>query len=638
MDTFLVVMLTGLVGYKFVEHRKNNKPTEPPVEDTEQSVPGVMEGVDKVDDSELTEFGNLGLTLDELKKLKENTSLGADDPNSTRAQPRSVQPESNQPETTQPETIQPVQPVSNLIQPSSSSQDRGSVVNFFQKVPPVLKLDPDGVEISTNVTGSHPLNGRSASMMVNDVAETNYRRDPSNDTNQFAEHFFPQDTRNTGFSITKKPWQRAIENAYNVPRSETLADEPTKHDIHKLDIAKTIRNFGELHTERTIPRSSEKQFEYPVEPIQTQNDGGGGLRGHRQLERHHRFLLNNEPALELPEGPRGNFAGGANKSVISSLMDNDRAGLDIDYVGAPVAPSFKMGFPDQTFELEASNAEGYLIDEHTNAAGSRAPVEKGLSLVPPSFSVAHDNKLQTFNKSLNANMSRSSRPKAVSNVTTDKNTSSFKDPTIDTQTVLGAPRGRLSATDKNAEVDNKVKGGLVALGAAKINFNSASKSSGPAKPITKSSIEHADTRLSEEDTSTRVRGADLRKKSVVTPTSMQTNDNRALINTREFTSQNYLAPQDKSLPLHLRNKPTSSMTATRDIALKTETLDDLNTVRGRMVDPTRPGDKLISESTKDEKRLGTILNNRMSSGRALELLQNPYKRPAAKRFKQLQSI
>ena len=107
MDTFLVVMLTGLVGYKFVEHKKNNKPVEPPLENSEQRVPAVMEGVNDIDDSDLDEFGNLGLTLDDLKNLKDNTSLGADDPNSTRAQPTNPQPDSTQPDSTQPVSTQP---------------------------------------------------------------------------------------------------------------------------------------------------------------------------------------------------------------------------------------------------------------------------------------------------------------------------------------------------------------------------------------------------------------------------------------------------------------------------------------------------------------------------------------------------
>ena len=646
MDKFLVVVLTGLVGYKYVDHKKNKKSVETPKPPLEQENLGVMADAHKLDTNHLDlmnftedvgatlndlkdrqENASLGATLNDLKTLQKNVRLGMDSGPVPGPGPGSVPGPEPVTEVTVAEKVE--------VKPKIQDSSKGVPVDFAPKVA-TLKFDNSGgVQIDQRITGSHPLNGRSASMTVPAIAEDILRRDGGDDSD-LNEQYFPQDTKSTGFSVTRKPWHWAVENSHNRHRSETIADEPTRQDIKKLGIAASLRNFGELHTERTLPRSSEKQFESPVEQIQTQNAGGGGLRGQRQLERHHKFLLNNEPALELPSGPRGNFASGANKSVISSSMDNSRVGLDIMYTGAPVAPSFKVGFPEKSYELEASNAEGYLLDKHTSL-NSRAPVEKGLSIVPPSFSVAHDNELQTLAN--NQYSSRSFRSKAISDTTTDKNTSSFKDATIDTQTVLGAPGGtRLVSNDKTVNVDNKTKGGLLALGAARVNFEAGAKKTGPSKPVRNSSVEHPDTRLAEEDTSVRVRGSSLRNKSVVTPTSMTTNDNRAVINTREFTSKNFLAPQDKSLPLHLRNKPTSSITATRDMVLKTETLDELNTVRGRAVDPTRPGDKLVTESTKDERRLGTILNNRMSSGKALELLQNPYKRPAANRFKQLQAI
>ena len=491
----------------------------------------------------------------------------------------------------------------------------------------------------TEVTGSHALNGRPASMSVPMLSETPLRRQEEQEgVEGFQEQFFPQDTRATGFSVTQKPWMIAVQNAEKPPRTEKEAAFPTKsdrEDIHKTDIPSKIRNLDSLHTQRTIPRSKEKQFESPVEGIKTQNEGGGGLRGQRQLQRYHKFLLNEQPRVEFSAGPRGSFSG-ANKSSASSKghHDNSRRELVVDHSGVPVAASFKVGIPDASFDLEGSNAEGWSIDKHTIPAGSRGVVEQNYSVLP-SFKVAHDDAVESYHVSRNAGLSKQMTPKSSS---LNGDTSEFKDATIDSQTVLGAPRGsRLEAANtEHTVVKHKAKDELLALGASKVDLGSSSKSSRPSGLQMKTLHAHSDQKLAEEDTAGRVRGASILKKNDRTNSdtmrnSLVLNDSKSNINQKEFTSNKALtlaAPQNLGLPRHLRVAPTSSITATTDMTLKAENDFGNSVGRRKKVNPTTSKPRTIGESTPEERRMKlTLLNERMATGDALKLLANPYAKP-----------
>lgn len=499
-----------------------------------------------------------------------------------------------------------------------------------------------GTSEETEITGSYALNGRPASMSVPMLSETPLRRQEEQGAEGFQEQFFPQDTRATGFSVTQKPWMIAVQNSEKPPRTEKEAAFPTesdREDIHKTDIPSKMRNFDSLHTQRTIPRSKEKQFESPVAGINTQNEGGGGLRGQRQLQRYHKFLLNEQPRVEFNAGPRGNFSG-ANKSSVSNEghHDDSRQELVVDHSGVPVAASFKVGIPDASFELEGSNAESWSIDKHTIPAGSRGPVEQNYSVLP-SFKVAHDDAVESFHVSKNSSLSKSLTPKSSS---VNRDTSDFKDATIDAQTVLGAPGGsRLeAASTKHTVVKHKAKDELLALGASKVDLGSSSKSSGPGALKMKKTHAHTDEKLAEEDTAGRVRGASILTKNDVTvvnsatmENSLMLNDSKGNINQKEFTSNKALtlaAPQNLGLPRHLRVAPTSSITATTDMTLKSETDFGKPVGRGKNVKiANKTTLSPIGESTPEERRMKlTLLNERMATGDALKLLANPYARPA----------
>ena len=500
-----------------------------------------------------------------------------------------------------------------------------------------VALGAEGESGTSEVTGSYALNGRPPSMSVPILSETPLsRKEEQGQGGRFQEQFFPQDTRATGFSVTQKPWMIAVQNSEKPPRTEKEAAFPTesdREDIHKTDIPAKMRNFDSLHTQRTIPRSKEKQFESPVEGISTQNEGGGGLRGQRQLQRYHKFLLNEQPRVELNAGPRGNFSG-ATKSYASNEghHDNSRQELVVDHSGVPVAASFKVGIPDASFELEGSNAENWSIDKHTIPAGSRGSVEQNYSVLP-SFKVAHDDAVESFYVTQNASLSKSLTPKS-SSVSAD--TSEFKDATIDSQTVLGAPGGsRLEAANtQHTVVKHKAKDELLALGASKVDLGSSSKSSGPGALRMKKMHAHTDEKLAEEDTAGRVRGASFITKNDVTVAnssdSLTLNNSKGSINQKEFTSNKALtlaAPQNLGLPRHLRVAPTSSITATTDMTLKSESDFGTPVGRGKKIDLSNPASTLspIGESTPEERRMKlTLLNERMATGDALKFLANPY--------------
>lgn len=484
------------------------------------------------------------------------------------------------------------------------------------------------------LTGSYALNGRPGSMSVPGIAETVLQKSTNGDSTQkFQEQFFPQDTRATGFSVTQKPWMRAVDDANKPPRTEQEATFPTKEDrqdIYNTDLPSKVRNFKNLQTQRTIPRSREKQFESPVEGIATQNEGGGGLRGQRQLQRYHKFILNEQPSMEIEHGPKGNFTG-ANKSSSKSQLDNTKQELVISHTGVPVAASFKVGIPDASFELEGSNAEAWLIDQHRS--GSRAPVEKSTKILP-SFKVAHDDEIESFQISKNSNLSRASRPKKSASSGDTK----FRDAAVETPTFAGAGGGsRLQPIDTTSEVRSKAKNEELSVDASKVEMKAASKSSGPGALVMKTEHTHTDEKLAEKDTGSRVRGVTHRTKGNVKVLSdtLRLNDSKPSINQREFTSKNHVAPQNKNLPKHLRVAPTSSITATTDMTLKDNSVDTQvqhSMKRGQTVSQSSVTPSL-GVSTAEQRRVNLALfTDRMASGEALKLLSNPYSRPGSNRL------
>ncbi|CAN0297171.1 unnamed protein product [Ectocarpus sp. 6 AP-2014] len=242
------------------------------------------------------------------------------------------------------------------------------------------------------------------------VAEVAMKRLPAtadDDVQSFNEQFFPQHTKSTGHAVHKTSWMRAIEASQNAPpKSERETPHPSEEhdrdDTRGSVIPAVLRQREAQQAAQTI--SKFKKFESPVQAEWTAN---GENRGLHPIKRYHKFLLSDQPVLEIPGAPRGNFASGADKSSLPPQLDNTRRELHVQHTGVPAA-SFRVGIPDASFDLEASNAENWEIDAHV-AAASRAPVDSGsnTALINRSFSLAHDEGIDTLAVADRAGLSKS---------------------------------------------------------------------------------------------------------------------------------------------------------------------------------------------------------------------------------------
>ena len=242
------------------------------------------------------------------------------------------------------------------------------------------------------------------------VAEIATKRLPASaadDIEAFNDQFFPQYTKSTGQPVNKTSWMRAIEMSTNAPpKREREEDHPSldhdKDDPHGAVIPAVLRSREAQQAAQTI--SNFKKFSTPVTEEWT---GNGEKRGLHPIKRYHKFLLSDQPVLELPEGPRGNLAAAADKPSQPSQLDNGRRELHVQQTGMPSA-SFRTGIPEASFDLDASNAEHWELDVHV-AASSRAPVDFGsnTALLNQSFSLAHDEQLETLEVSDRAGLSKS---------------------------------------------------------------------------------------------------------------------------------------------------------------------------------------------------------------------------------------
>lgn len=262
------------------------------------------------------------------------------------------------------------------------------------------------------------LNTRPSSNSVPQIAEVAIQRlpaadDDGNGVKDFNEQFFPQDSKSTGQSVVRSPWMRAVETSQNAPsKTERESVHPSqdhdKDDIRGSTIPTILREREAHQASQTMSRF--KNFELPITEEWTAT---GENRGLHPIKRYHKFLLSDQPVVELPDGPRGNFAAGAGKSSLGSNLDNNRRELHVQHTGVPTA-SFKVGIPEASFELDASNAEHWQIDAHV-ASASRAPVDAGsnTALIKQSFTLAHDESFDILAVTDNLNLCSTNLPRSA---------------------------------------------------------------------------------------------------------------------------------------------------------------------------------------------------------------------------------
>ena len=274
--------------------------------------------------------------------------------------------------------------------------------------PDVLGADVQSEPAAVDIP-SFLLNTRPATMSLPSVAETPIRRlaatdDDGTGVQEFDEHFFPQDSKSTGRFVVRSPWMRAVETSQNAPsRTERESVHPSaehdRDDVRGTIIPGVVREREAQQAAQTL--SKLKTFERPVTEEWTAT---GENRGLHPIKRYHKFLLSDQPVLELPEGPKGSFACGASKSATGRGLDNDRRELHVEQTGVPTS-SFGIGIPRASFQLDPSNAEYWEIDKHV-ASASRGPAEAGgnTCLLQKSFTLKHDENFDFLDVTDKANL------------------------------------------------------------------------------------------------------------------------------------------------------------------------------------------------------------------------------------------
>ena len=244
------------------------------------------------------------------------------------------------------------------------------------------------VDDTTPVSEPAPLGVRT---LKTDNAST-----PGYDQERYESQFFPEDPNP---QITDKPWMRMVNAPYK-HKEEVLEDDPTPQDVMGTKMFKKARNIERRAAEMTVPISSEKQHDRPVEQIATDNGSNRGFHiGSGQ--KYHRFVFSDQPVIEIQEGPRGSFAGGG-KSGVAGLYKTttQRSSLKHDYVGPPVAIGVPQSIaPIPSFDITASHMESWKLDDHIEA-NSRGPVARRALVTKNSVDTSHDENLQVLDNSL----------------------------------------------------------------------------------------------------------------------------------------------------------------------------------------------------------------------------------------------
>ena len=440
------------------------------------------------------------------------------------------------------------------------------------------------------------------------------------DTSYFHEQYFPQDTRNTGSSTKNPLWRLAEQNAYVNPKTERLADPPTKDDVFEIDYRKKIRDFGNLHSEYTTHIAKSRNHENPVEEIWTGNGSKDGFHP-KNMNQHHKFLLSDNPLFDLPNGPRGSFVGGALMSdKVDKTLSTFKRDEATEITGIATGPYFKIPF-QSSFKVDPSNAEGYLIEKHIESS-SRAPVNKTSTNESSSVTVAHDDNVNTFKSKLNASKMRRSKNKDSIGVKSD---TKFKSAEIETPSIVGAAGGTRSlAVSKDSEIKSSSHHENLGVSASQVmNSVGAMALKKDKSFVTKPSVDQPDPRLSEtESYDTKMRKTNrLEKKQIDTTEEMTFDGKKETIN-ENLDSKNYLAPVDTNLPKYLQNKPTASVSMVKNnVQLKeNESVSNfdarLGTSSKLVVHPIKHQKSSVKremEASDNASMFGTLLSDRLGT-------------------------
>ena len=237
------------------------------------------------------------------------------------------------------------------------------------------------------------------------LLKTDGTTDPSHENQRFAEQFSHPEDPNA--QVTEKPWMRII-NAPYTPKEEVLKEDPTPQDIMGKNMRKTVNRIEAEFAKNTVPVTSEKQFDVPVEQIATGNGSNKGFHiGGAQDYIKSKFIANQQETIESEGGPRGYFSGAGKAHVPGEYKSvTQRSTLNHESTG----PAFGVGVPQafaaqHDFEITASHMEDWKLDDHA-MKGSRAPVAASTYINKDSVAVSNDENLQVIETGLLTGASR----------------------------------------------------------------------------------------------------------------------------------------------------------------------------------------------------------------------------------------
>ncbi|CAM9091605.1 unnamed protein product [Ectocarpus sp. 12 AP-2014] len=227
--------------------------------------------------------------------------------------------------------------------------------------------------------------------------KTDHTGDVGHDEARYEEQYrHPQDPNP---NVTEKPWMRMLNAPYK-PKEEIVSAIPGPQDVFGRDMNSRVKQIETDFATSTVPITSEKQFDRPVEPVATGN--GSAIGFHIGAgKRHHKFILNDQPTIESDGGPRGAFSGASGSHVKGDYRTvTQRSSLNHESVGHPVAAGVpQSSAPVPSFEITPSHLESYGLDDHVGK-GARAPVQASASTKKSSFKLAHDEKFDVIHTSL----------------------------------------------------------------------------------------------------------------------------------------------------------------------------------------------------------------------------------------------
>ena len=224
-----------------------------------------------------------------------------------------------------------------------------------------------------------------------DASDTGY-----DDARYNEQYIHPQDPNP---NVSEKPWMR-MANAPYKPKEEIVSETPGPQDVFGRNMNSRVTQIEADFAASTVPVTSEKQFDRPVEQIATGNGSAVGFHIGAG-RRYHRFILNDQAAIESDGGPRGAFSGASGPHVKGDYRTvTQRSSLHHESFGPPTAVGVpQSSAPVPSFEITPAHLEMYTLDAHM-AKGARAPVQASASTDSVSFRGAHDENLEVLHTSL----------------------------------------------------------------------------------------------------------------------------------------------------------------------------------------------------------------------------------------------